>query len=240
MRCPLSSRADEHRSFKTHSKMSCIGKNARARCGSAPHKWVLAGWSSTFMRLAEKLTALCGLVHAMPAWSVKPRRAPSQQHRGASVYNLKTAAKLECVYLPYKIHTKCAHTFPPPKTATARTCPFSLRAHEQPPFPPFPSHIYSKLTNQFLTAAARPSKLDTSFTPPPPNPLPSLPYLHKTQDFLTANEGAARDYDGYDDEIRVEDLVGDSPPPDLDLDIYLEQNLGRLEVSQPCSFTLRS
>ena len=42
-----------------------------------PQKRILAGRSSSFIRLAEHFTALRAWVQAMSVWSVKTRRAPS-------------------------------------------------------------------------------------------------------------------------------------------------------------------
>ena len=55
-------------------------KKVRKRCPSSPHMWFLVGCISPFMRLAGNLTAL---VHAIPAWSVQTRRAPSRHSRDA-------------------------------------------------------------------------------------------------------------------------------------------------------------
>ena len=45
-----------------------------------------------FMRLAQHLHGASRLVHAMPAWSVKTRRAPSRHCRDARVYDHTTTA----------------------------------------------------------------------------------------------------------------------------------------------------
>ena len=50
------------------------------------------GCSSTFMRLAARLTALSVLAQAVSSWSVKPRRTPSRRCRGAEVYGHATGA----------------------------------------------------------------------------------------------------------------------------------------------------
>ena len=64
--------------------------------------------------------------------------------------------------------------------------------------------------------------------------------LYETQDFLTANEGATREYGDYEDEIRAKDLAEEF---DLDLDsdaaeIYKNKRLGRLQVRRTPSYTL--
>lgn len=74
--------------------------------------------------------------------------------------------------------------------------------------------------------------LDALATFPPPPPA-----LTTAEDFLTANEGDAREYGDkddssfYTDEVRVEDLV-----EDLGLDVtmppYDDANLGRLKVGK--------
>ena len=49
--------------------------------------------------------------------------------------------------------------------------------------------------------------------------------------FITANEGDARGYDGFDEEERVEDLSLDAAAYPNAANLQLEENLGRLEVT---------
>ena len=63
-----------------------ISKKVRTRCGSPPRKWFLVGRSSALVRVTEQTPhSASRLVHAMRAWSVKIRRAPSRRCRRARV-----------------------------------------------------------------------------------------------------------------------------------------------------------
>jgi hypothetical protein len=63
-----------------------------------------------------------------------------------------------------------------------------------------------------------------------PDAISSYTYRGKTY-IVTANEGDSRDYDGFSEEARVEDLVLDADAfPDA-VELQLEQNLGRLKTT---------
>ncbi|MBL6743766.1 MAG: choice-of-anchor I family protein, partial [Candidatus Poseidonia sp.] len=55
--------------------------------------------------------------------------------------------------------------------------------------------------------------------------------------YVTANEGDARDYDGYSEEVRLDDLDLDDTVFPNEADLLLDENLGRLKTTTTCGDT---
>lgn len=77
---------------------------------------------------------------------------------------------------------------------------------------------------------------DVNITPHPTKgmyqPDAMVVYAIDGEDYLfTANEGDARDYDGYSEEVRVEDLTLDNSVFPNAADLQQEENLGRLKTT---------